>query len=291
MQDLNLNFMHPRYGTVLNVDISAATTIEETIAHLLRSGFVPPHAAGYRLAKGEEVFPLEAELSALKVEDGDIIRIEPKEKVESGLSVHIKHPHRGLMFGMQVEEDMQAQEVIARLQERGFIEAKEAGYVLRIGEGIELRGAQSLSEAKLKEEDFIRLIDLSEPAEPEWKKVLSSLQSQLDELKEAQLNRLDWERLSAEQQRAQQEALRSILLQFFPTLATAEVPEVQQQAPRRKTASTYEPLRHLLLSIRNDAGLAAPKDIVAWSPIPLLAYTFLVMGLLTAFYFLITYFQ
>lgn len=289
MQDLNLNFMHPLYGTVLNVDIDQSTSIEETISHLLRSGFVPAHGQGYRLAKGEEVFPLAATLADLNLEDGDIIRIEPKEKVEPGLTVHIKHPHRGLMFSMQVELEMQAQEVIVALQVRGFIEPNEAGYALRIGDGIELQGEQLLAEAQLKEEDFIRVIDLSTPEEPEWKQALATLQTQLDELKEAQLNRSDWERLSSEQQRTQQDALRTTLLQFFPTLATEEIPEVQQQAPRSKTAVPYEPVHHLIGSIRKDAGLPPPKTIVAWSPIPILGYSFLLLGLITALYFLTTY--
>lgn len=291
MADLNLNFMHPRYGTVLNVDIDASTTVEETIAHLLRSGFVPQHSQGYRLAKGEQVFPLAPTLADLDIESGDIIRIEPKELLEPGLKVHIKHPHRGLMFSLSIEEGMRAQEVIDHLLDRGFIQPKEAGYALHIRDGLMLEGDAVLSEAGLREEDFVRIIDRSAPDAPAWEAALQRLEQRLEELEAKQLQPEALQAFLAEQQKAQQSQLQETLLQFFPSLSTDEIPELKQQAPRRKTAVAYEPIHHLLDSMRQEAGMEPALRIRAWSPLSYLFYALLAIGLGVTLFFLIRFFQ
>ena len=50
MADVNVNFIHPTDGRVLNVSLDDSVTAQEAIAELIAAEFIRPDPQGYKLA-------------------------------------------------------------------------------------------------------------------------------------------------------------------------------------------------------------------------------------------------
>jgi hypothetical protein len=50
MADVNINFLHPTDGRVLNVNLDDSITAQEAVAELIAASFITPNPQGYGLA-------------------------------------------------------------------------------------------------------------------------------------------------------------------------------------------------------------------------------------------------
>lgn len=168
MIEYNLNFMHPQYGTTLNVDIDAAFTIEEMINNLLLSGFISENKAGYDLALKNIIFDKTttfADIEALY--DGAVIRIiagQENKVVQkpklNNLTFYLKHHQEPLVLEVVVLENIVLSELIQIACNKNFIQGDKAIYFLNKGK-LSLDLDQNAQKNSIQSGDFLQIIDSS----------------------------------------------------------------------------------------------------------------------------------
>lgn len=78
MADINVNFMHPTDGRLLNVAIDDSLTGQEAIGELLTANFIPSSNQGYKLQiKGGPELPPASSFASVGATDGATVRIIP----------------------------------------------------------------------------------------------------------------------------------------------------------------------------------------------------------------------
>ncbi|HWW74311.1 MAG TPA: hypothetical protein VNZ44_02890, partial [Pyrinomonadaceae bacterium] len=75
--DVNVNFVHPTDGRVLNVTVDDTMTAQEAIGELLANNFIAPSPGGYQLAVNGDHFNANQTLAEKGVTSGAKIRVDP----------------------------------------------------------------------------------------------------------------------------------------------------------------------------------------------------------------------
>lgn len=80
MADVNVGFMHPTDGRLLNVELDDTITAQEAIAELISENFIPSSSEGYALAiKGEgDMLSANQSFRDAGVQDNTVLRIIPQ---------------------------------------------------------------------------------------------------------------------------------------------------------------------------------------------------------------------
>ena len=190
MIEYNLNFMHPQYGTTLNVDIDAAFTIQEMINNLLLSGFINENKNGYDFElMGQS---LERQMTFNEIQelyDGAVIRIIAHEEdaveetplIEKLLTVHIKHPSESLILDVQLNETAPLSQIIQQASEKNFVQDLEG--ILHLQKGNKLLDLnENLANNGLTEGDFLQLTNAAADKEDPIETAVNSLNKKLDAL-------------------------------------------------------------------------------------------------------------
>jgi len=79
MADVDISFMHPTDGRLLNVQLDDTITAQEAIAELISENFIPSDAQGYALAiKGGNMIDTNQSLQDAHVQNGMVLRVIPQ---------------------------------------------------------------------------------------------------------------------------------------------------------------------------------------------------------------------
>lgn len=78
MADVNVNFIHPTDGRMLNVTLDDTITAQEAIAELIAAEFIAPNPHGYSLSiKGGSMIEHNQSFADAGVQDSNTLRIVP----------------------------------------------------------------------------------------------------------------------------------------------------------------------------------------------------------------------
>lgn len=78
MAEINVSFMHPTDGRVIDVDLDNSMTANEVIAELIANDFIPGSEQGYNLSiKGGAQIQNSQTLAVANVKNNDTLRIIP----------------------------------------------------------------------------------------------------------------------------------------------------------------------------------------------------------------------
>ena len=194
MIEYNLNFMHPQYGTTLNVDIDGSFTIEEMINNLLLSGFINENKNGYDFELMGQA--LERQMTFEEIQelyDGAVIRIVAHEEdivaetvpTEKLLTLRIKHPSRSLILDVQLNETAPLSNIIQQASDKNFVQGIEG--ILHLQKGDKLLDLnENATNNGLTEGDFLQLTHADAVKEDPIETAVNSLNKKL-ELLETQL--------------------------------------------------------------------------------------------------------
>ncbi len=79
MADINVNFMHPTDGRLLNVDLDDTITSQDAIAELISENFIPSSSEGYALAiKGGAMLSPTETFRHAGVQSETVLRVVPQ---------------------------------------------------------------------------------------------------------------------------------------------------------------------------------------------------------------------
>ena len=79
MADVDISFMHPTDGRLLNVGLDDTTTAQEAIAELISENFIPRDPQGYALAiKGGSMIDTNQSFRDANVRNGTVLRVVPQ---------------------------------------------------------------------------------------------------------------------------------------------------------------------------------------------------------------------
>lgn len=189
--DFELSFMHPQYGTTLNVIIPGDRSIQEMIQKLLINRFIQPYEPGYDLSFNGRI--LEPSLRFAEVEDlydgalvGVVARKEEDEPifvedVKKVLKLQIQHPSNGHFLDFRAEEDTKIRAILNNLYQRGYFYGDLNNFSLAYKDREELDLEQTLAELGITSLDILRIVDNSQKDQPTWKDELGELKNQLTE--------------------------------------------------------------------------------------------------------------
>jgi hypothetical protein len=191
MIEYNLNFMHPQYGTTLNVDIDGAFTIEEMIKNLLLSGFINENKNGYDFElMGQS---LERQMTFDEIQelyDGAVIRIIAHKEdevvvktvlTEKLLALRIKHPSESLILDIQLSETAPLSNIIQQASEKNFVQNVEG--ILHLQKGDKLLDLnENATNNGLTEGDFLQLMQADAVKEDPIETAVNSLNKKLEKL-------------------------------------------------------------------------------------------------------------
>jgi hypothetical protein len=79
MADVDISFMHPTDGRLLNVQLDDTLTAQEAIEELISESFIPSDSQGYALAiKGGSMIDTNQSFRDAHVQNGTVLRIIPQ---------------------------------------------------------------------------------------------------------------------------------------------------------------------------------------------------------------------
>lgn len=79
MSDVDISFMHPTDGRLLNVQLDDTITAQEAISELISENFIPSDSQGYKLAiKGGNEININQSFRDANVQNGTVIRVLPQ---------------------------------------------------------------------------------------------------------------------------------------------------------------------------------------------------------------------
>lgn len=209
-EHFNLNFMHPQYGTTLNVDIDPNFSVQEILEQLVLSGFVGKANAAYDLELMGQALEKQMVFAAIpNLYDGAVLRVVEKvapattaspSQLVHPIHLHCQHPDNSLQFSALFEPTTPLKEVVARAIQQGFLIGTVGQFHLYKGAQV-LDLEQDLQELNLQEGDHLQMY--RKPVEQEKEEeapqelgpsvTLQSLQEQVQQLEEqlvAQLHQL-----------------------------------------------------------------------------------------------------
>ena len=133
----NLHFMHPQYGTTLNVDIDANFSVQEILEQLVLSGFVGRANAQYDLELMGKALERQMVFATIPdLYDGAVLKVvehlkpltpstakqpSPNAPISSLLLLHSQHPDNNLQFSTTYEPTTLIQDVLTRAIQQGFL--------------------------------------------------------------------------------------------------------------------------------------------------------------------------
>lgn len=201
-EHFNLNFMHPQYGTTLNVDIDPHFSVQEILEQLVLSGFVGKANAAYDLELMGQALEKQMVFAAIpNLYDGAVLRVvekvapvttaSPSQMVVHPIHLHCQHPDNSLQFSALFEPTTPSKEVVARAIQQGFlIGTVEQFHLYKGAQALDLE--QNLQELNLQEGDHLQIY--RKPVEQEKEEptpqelgpsvTLQSLQEQVQQLEE-----------------------------------------------------------------------------------------------------------
>ena len=159
----NLNFMHPQYGTTINVDIDGRFSVQEVLEQLRLSGFMGQADGEYDLqlmGQALERHTLFVDIPALY--DGAVLRLveQPKVKVTATspdlMLLHVKHPTSPYLLSIELPPKAPLIRILEEALERGFVAAPMAQLSLTKGQQ-PLDPQQSLAQNGLQAGDYVKL--------------------------------------------------------------------------------------------------------------------------------------
>ena len=206
MQDYQLYFMHPQYGTTFQVTVDGALTVTEMIRNLRLSGFLPM-AGQYRLARyDKELLGRQTFSEVENLASGDVIRIIAEQAETSGLvRLNLHLPFIKEFIQVTVNQTFTGNQFIQFLCEKGILYRFDADFKLMKG-NTEITANQSLSDVGIQDFDLLRVIaeetDAPTPSTPEpeeeksndneaikhLSQQIETLQAKIEQLEAALLN-------------------------------------------------------------------------------------------------------
>lgn len=258
---LNLNFMHPQYGTLMNAEVDLSFSAAEMIEQLELSGFLP-RGGSYQLAFGEQLLQAEQQLQQLSdLYEGSILRIEQEGPAVKHF-IYIQDPLGQTYAPLAFDEEQLPQQALQQLVDQGFLSDLPGDLNLYFkGEALFLDqsfGAQGLAAGA-----YLQLRSVSQASIEEE---LENLQKRLQELEAQQNQKLDL-----------------IIEQLPPPSAIPIDPNYAV----RPTADPYQSIDSLLYALRMEEGLPVLEKVRIWSPIPLAIYIVLAAAAVVGLLFLI----
>lgn len=144
----NLNFMHPQYGTTLNVDIDANFSVQEILEQLVLSGFVGRADASYDLELMGQALAQQTIFADIpKLYDGAVLKVierlsaqptRPSQATTNHpIQLHAQHPDNSLQFSAAYDGHRLIRDVIVRALQQGFLVGEAADFQV-------YKGAQAL---------------------------------------------------------------------------------------------------------------------------------------------------
>ncbi len=204
-EQYNLNFMHPQYGTTLNVDIDAGFSVQEILEQLVLSGFVGKANAQYDLELMGKALEKQTVFAAIpELYDGAVLRVverlhaKPQKAAiptSHPIQLHLQHPDHALPFSAAYDTQTLMEEVILRAIQQGFLVGSVADFQVYKGNKA-LAFGESLHELGLQEGDHLQLrhhLATEEEGATPPSVTLQTLQTQVQELQQqlgAQLQQL-----------------------------------------------------------------------------------------------------
>lgn len=169
MADLyNLNFMHPQYGTTLNVDIDTNFSVQEILEQLVLSGFVGKANAEYDLELMGRALEKQTTFAAIpNLHDGAVLRVvervvtKPSPQrtnivVAHPILLHCLHPADPLHFSASYEPKTTLEEIISRAIQQGFLVGELMDFELYKGSKL-LSLKDNLHQQQLQEGDYLQI--------------------------------------------------------------------------------------------------------------------------------------
>lgn len=201
MTEFNLNFMHPQYGTTMNVDIDGSFTVEEMINNLLLSGFINENHAGYDLALMGETLDRQASFEEINsLYDGAVIRIiahtQQQAVASRSILLHLKHPSDQLILDYQLPVDAPLNQAIQAATDKNFIAGDKSIFHLQKGDKL-LDLNEIAADNALSHGDYLQLVEANkkeeidpvqtavEGMEKKFSTLESQIQTELQAFKEA----------------------------------------------------------------------------------------------------------
>jgi hypothetical protein len=198
MADLyNLNFMHPQYGTTLNVDIDTNFSVQEILEQLVLSGFVGKANAEYDLELMGRALEKQTTFAAIpNLYDGAVLRVvermvskptpqrsESKIVVAHPILLHCKHPDYPLHFSASYEPKTSLEEIISRAIQQGFLVGELKNFELYKGSQL-LSLEDNLYQQQLQEGDYLQFRHVEPASSTEEKETESAPPVTLENLQE-----------------------------------------------------------------------------------------------------------
>jgi hypothetical protein len=191
MTEYNLNFMHPQYGTTMNVDIDAAFTIEEMINNLLLSGFISKNEAGYDFALMDKMLDRKATFSEIQeLYDGAVIRIiahkgDTAEMIRDNfILLHIKHPVETLILNLKINEKDPMTEVIQQASDKNFVQGG-TDIIFHLQKGDKLLDLnKTVSENQVHSGDYLQIVQADEEIADPLHTAVNGLNEKMNKLQE-----------------------------------------------------------------------------------------------------------
>lgn len=269
MTEYNLNFMHPKYGTTLNVDIDGSFTVEEMINNLLLSGFINKNKGGYDFELMGQALDRQITFNEIQeLYDGAVIRIvahketniAPKNPSEQLLSLHIKHPLESLVLDLEVAPKMPLSAIIQQANDKNFIQAEDT--ILHLQKGgklLDLNGDALAN--KLSSGDYLELIQAEQNQEDPIGTAVEQVSTKLQQL---------------------ETQLQAELTKIKDALPAANMIPIDTTRAVNPTMESYESIDTIVQRLRKDSKQAALKPIRPLSPFLLGFLSLLVLLLVVA---------
>lgn len=201
----NLNFMHPQYGTTLNVDIDVNFSVQEILEQLVLSGFVGKTNAQYDLELMGQALDKQTVFASIpNLHDGAVLRVvehlspslSSTPSTISHIQLHCQHPDNSLQFSASYQATCFVKEVLLRAIQQGFLIGKTTDF--HVYKGVQsLEIDKSLQKQALQEGDhlqFHRIVASSEKEvaptvtletlQEQVKQIEKNLGSELEQLKQ-----------------------------------------------------------------------------------------------------------
>lgn len=225
----NLNFMHPQYGTTLNVDIEGSFTVEEVLEQLRLSGFMGQDNRRYDLElMGEALARQTLFMDIPTLYDGAVLRLvappspNTTPSAPTSILIHAKHPTEPYLMAVELLPTALLSELLQQAHQRGFV-ASLSFYVTKGVQVLDLN--QTLAQNGLNSGDYVQLHPSEAPEAAAPTVTLTDLQAQLRALQQT--------------------------LQTHAPLAVAPLPKTELD-------SVFEPLEVLVQDLRGDAAPLVP---------------------------------
>ncbi|MGH1339377.1 MAG: hypothetical protein ACRBFS_24875 [Aureispira sp.] len=201
----NLNFMHPQYGTTLNVDIDANFSVQEILEQLVLSGFVGKANAQYDLELMGNALKKQTIFAAIpNLYDGAVLKVvehldppptlpKPKQPRPNSsqptillIQLHCQHADHSLQFSAAYPPSTLVSDVLARAIQQGFLVGNADAFQVFKGAQV-LTLNENLQEQALQEGDHLQFHRIAEnaPTEEEGPNItLQTLQEQVQQVEQ-----------------------------------------------------------------------------------------------------------